>query len=148
MLEPCRALIWFAAHAQDSLPDESRLAALQAKPHLGDVGREVARLFDRGAWWNGFTELLGLHYWLKRIAFTLTLAPPDGDQLGMRSVGGKFTWKLNDWQAARIAERIETLLPTENKSGSEILEVGSEGEIPVKVSRGEFTDDFLASVRP
>ena len=32
-------------------------------------------------------------------------------------------------------------------SGSEILEVGSEGEIPVKVSRGEFTDDFLIDRR-
>jgi hypothetical protein len=36
---------------------------------------------------------------------------------------------------------------TEAKSGSEILEVGSEGEIPVKISRGEFTDDFLISRR-
>ena len=35
MLEPCRALVWFAAHAQDALPDEARLAALQAKAHLG-----------------------------------------------------------------------------------------------------------------
>jgi hypothetical protein len=33
------------------------------------------------------------------------------------------------------------------KSGSEILEVGSEGEIPVKISRGEFTDDFPISRR-
>ena len=70
------------------------------------------------------------------------LAPAD-DEFGMRELGGKFIWKLNDWQAARIAERIELLTPQDNKSGSEILEVGSEGEIPVKVSRGEFTDDFL-----
>jgi hypothetical protein len=33
------------------------------------------------------------------------------------------------------------------KSGSEVLEVGSEGEIPVKVSRGEFIDDFLIDRR-
>jgi hypothetical protein len=72
----------------------------------------------------------------------LTLAPADGES-GMRDLGGKFSWKLDDWQALRIAERIETLTPTDKKSGSEILEVGSEGEIPVKVSRGEFTDDFL-----
>lgn len=73
MLEPCRALIWFAAHAQDSLPDESRLAALQAKAHLGDVGREVARLSTEVHGGMGFTELLGLHYWLKRIAFNRQL---------------------------------------------------------------------------
>jgi hypothetical protein len=65
----------------------------------------------------------------------------------MRDLGGKFSWKLNDWQAVRIAERIETLVPTECKSGSDIIEVGSEGEIPVKVSRGEFTDDFLVARR-
>jgi hypothetical protein len=76
----------------------------------------------------------------------LILAPAD-DEFGMRDVGGKFTWKLNNWQAARIAERIEGLTPKDNKSGSEILEVGSEGEIPVKVSRGEFTDDFLIGRR-
>jgi hypothetical protein len=76
----------------------------------------------------------------------LILAPAD-DEFGMRDVGGKFTWKLNNWQAARIAERIEGLTPKDNKSGSEILEVGSEGEIPVKVSRGEFTDDFLIERR-
>jgi hypothetical protein len=35
----------------------------------------------------------------------------------------------------------------DTKSGSEILELGSEGEIPVKVSRGEFTDDFLVTRR-
>lgn len=73
MLEPCRALIWFAAHAQDALPDESRLAALQAKAHLGDVGREVARLSTEVHGGMGFTELLGLHYWLKRIAFNRQL---------------------------------------------------------------------------
>jgi hypothetical protein len=76
----------------------------------------------------------------------LMLAPGDRE-FGMRDVGGAFVWKLNSWQAARIAERIELLTPSDNKSGSEILEVGSEGEIPVKVSRGEFTDDFLIDQR-
>ena len=76
----------------------------------------------------------------------LMLAPGDRE-FGMRDVGGAFVWKLNSWQAIRIAERIELLTPSDNKSGSEILEVGSEGEIPVKVSRGEFTDDFLIDQR-
>jgi hypothetical protein len=76
----------------------------------------------------------------------LTLAPSDGE-FGMRDLGGTFRWKLNDWQATCIAERIDLLTPADNKSGSEIFEVGSEGEIPVKVSRGEFTDDFLISKR-
>ncbi len=72
---------------------------------------------------------------------------PAGDEFGMRDLGGRFSWRLNDWQAARIADRIDLLTPPEAKSGSEILEVGSEGEIPVKISRGEFTDDFLISQR-
>jgi hypothetical protein len=76
----------------------------------------------------------------------LTLAPPDGE-FGMRDLGGKFCWKLNEWQAASIADRIDLLTPANHKSGSDILEVGSDGEIPVKVSRGEFTDDFLISKR-
>ena len=77
----------------------------------------------------------------------LMLTPAEDDEFGMRDLGGRFAWKLTDWQATRIAERIELLTPADNKSGSEILEIGSEGEIPVKISRGEFTDDFLISWR-
>jgi alkylation response protein AidB-like acyl-CoA dehydrogenase len=66
-LEPCRALVWFAAHAQDALPDEARVAALQAKAHLDDVGREVARLSTEVHGGMGFTDLQGLHYWWKRV---------------------------------------------------------------------------------
>lgn len=76
----------------------------------------------------------------------LVLAPAD-EEFGMRDLGGRFAWKLTDWQAERIAERIELLTPEDNKSGSELVEIGSEGEIPVKISRGEFTDDFLVTRR-
>lgn len=73
VLEPCRSLVWFAAYAQDSLPDEARVAALQAKAHVGDVGHEVARLTTEIHGGMGFTDLLGLHYWFKRIAFNRQL---------------------------------------------------------------------------
>ena len=76
----------------------------------------------------------------------LMLTPAD-DAFGMRDLGGRFAWKLTPWQAERIAERIDLLSQRDIKSGSEILELGSEGEIPVKVSRGEFTDDFLVTRR-
>ncbi|WP_422934651.1 hypothetical protein [Sinomonas sp. P47F7] len=46
-------------------------------------------------------------------------------------------------QAGQVALRIEALTPEELKSGNDIVELGLEGEIPVKVSRGEFTDNFL-----
>ena len=77
---------------------------------------------------------------------TLSLTPAD-NEFGMRDLGGRFAWKLTGWQAEQIAERVELLTHRDNKSGSEILEIGSEGEIPVKVSRGEFTDDFLVTGR-
>jgi hypothetical protein len=76
----------------------------------------------------------------------LMLTPAD-DWFGMRNLGGRFAWKLTGWQAEQLAARIEILAHKDNKSGSEILEIGSEGEIPVKVSRGEFTDDFLITRR-
>ncbi|MBV9249398.1 MAG: acyl-CoA/acyl-ACP dehydrogenase, partial [Acetobacteraceae bacterium] len=63
MLEPCRALVWHAAYAQDALPDEARLMACHAKAHLGDIGREVARITTEVHGGMGFTDLLGLHYW-------------------------------------------------------------------------------------
>ena len=69
MLEPCRAMVWYAAYAQDALPDEARLTALQTKAHLGDVGRDIARMATEAHGGMGFTDLLGLHYWFKRIGF-------------------------------------------------------------------------------
>ena len=69
MLEPCRGMVWYAAYAQDALPDEARVTALQTKAHLGDVGREIARMATEAHGGMGFTDLLGLHYWFKQIMF-------------------------------------------------------------------------------
>ncbi len=68
MLEPCRALVWYAAHAQDALPEEARLLACHAKAHLAEVGREVSRLATEVHGGMGFTDELGLHLWFKRIS--------------------------------------------------------------------------------
>ena len=68
-LEPCRGMVWYAAYAQDALPEEARLSACHAKAHLGDVGRDVARVATEAHGGMGFTDLLGLHYWFKRIGF-------------------------------------------------------------------------------
>lgn len=69
MLEPCRAFVWHAAFVQDAIPEEARLWACQVKAHLSDVGREVSRMATEVHGGMGFTDLLGLHYWLKRIGF-------------------------------------------------------------------------------
>jgi alkylation response protein AidB-like acyl-CoA dehydrogenase len=68
-LEPCRALVWYAAYAQDQSLSDSWSTACHAKAHISDVVREVARLTTETHGGIGFTDLLGLHYWFKRIAF-------------------------------------------------------------------------------
>jgi hypothetical protein len=57
---------------------------------------------------------------------------------------GAFVWRLEASRAAAFAELIDDLATASRKAGSELLECTQEEEIPVKVSRGEYTDDFLA----
>jgi len=66
-LEPCRSLVWYAAHAFDVLPLDASLAAAHAKAHLSEVSRFVARTATEVHGGIGFTDLLGLHYWFKRV---------------------------------------------------------------------------------
>lgn len=66
-LEPGRSLVWYAAHAFDEVPEEAALMAAHAKSHLCEVGRFVARTATEVHGGMGFTDLLGLHYWFKRI---------------------------------------------------------------------------------
>jgi alkylation response protein AidB-like acyl-CoA dehydrogenase len=66
-LEPCRAMVWYAAHAFDALPDESRLVACHTKAHLSEVGTFIARTATEVHGGIGFTDELGLHLWFKRI---------------------------------------------------------------------------------
>jgi len=54
-----------------------------------------------------------------------------------------FEWRLDPARAAAFAELVETLAASGRLAGSELLECGAADEIPVKVSRGEYTDDFL-----
>jgi alkylation response protein AidB-like acyl-CoA dehydrogenase len=68
-LEPCRALIWYAAYGFDAQPDQSRRLAAHAKAHLSEIGSFVARTATEVHGGMGFTDLLGLHYWFKRIGF-------------------------------------------------------------------------------
>jgi len=77
-LEPCRSLIWYAAYAFDEFPDQSRRMAAHAKAHTSEVGTFVARTATEVHGGMGFTDLLGLHYWFKRIGFNRqTLGGPE-----------------------------------------------------------------------
>ncbi|TDI90372.1 MAG: acyl-CoA dehydrogenase [Chloroflexi bacterium] len=72
-LEPCRSLVWYAAHSVHAMPTEARLMACHAKAHLSEVGQFVARTATEVHGGMGFTDLLGLHYWFKRIGFNRQL---------------------------------------------------------------------------
>jgi alkylation response protein AidB-like acyl-CoA dehydrogenase len=66
-LEPCRSLVWYAAYAFDAAPAEASLMAAHAKALTSEVGRFVARTSTEVHGGMGITDLLGLHFWFKRI---------------------------------------------------------------------------------
>jgi alkylation response protein AidB-like acyl-CoA dehydrogenase len=68
LLEPCRALVWHAAMLRDAGSADARVTALQAKAHIGDVGREVSRMAIEVHGGVGFTDMLGLPFWFRRVA--------------------------------------------------------------------------------
>ena len=72
-LEPCRALIWYAAYAFDEARDESSLTAAHAKAHTSEVGRFIARTSTEVHGGMGITDLLGLHFWFKRVGLNRQL---------------------------------------------------------------------------
>jgi len=72
-LEPCRSMVWYAAHALDHIQDEARLTACHTKAHLAEVGKGIAKTATEVHGGMGFTDLLGLHYWFKRIGFNRQL---------------------------------------------------------------------------
>lgn len=64
---------------------------------------------------------------------------------GMHKVSGtarSLVWALQPWQAEIFAEMVEELAEPDCKSGSAMLEAAN-GEVKVKVSLGEYTEDFL-----
>lgn len=92
-LEPCRSLVWYAAHAFDEVPGESALMACHAKSHLSEVGRFVARTATEVHGGMGFTDLAGLHYWFKRIGL-------DRQLLGGPELVRNEAARLQGWIAA------------------------------------------------
>ena len=66
-LEPCYALVWHAAHCHDHSPEEARLMACHAKAHVSEMSKGIAKKATEVHGGMGFTDLLGLHYWFKRI---------------------------------------------------------------------------------
>ena len=72
-LEPCRSLVWYAAYAFDHAPGEASLMAAHAKALTSEVGRFVARTSTEVHGGMGITDLLGLHFWFKRLGLNRQL---------------------------------------------------------------------------
>ncbi|MEE4360523.1 MAG: acyl-CoA dehydrogenase family protein [Pseudomonadales bacterium] len=91
-LEPCRALIWYAAHAADAYPQEFELMACHAKAHMGEVGQFVARTATEVHGGIGFTHEMGLHWFFKRIGL-------DRQLLGNPDRVRQDAARINGWAA-------------------------------------------------
>jgi alkylation response protein AidB-like acyl-CoA dehydrogenase len=68
-VEPCRALVWYAAHAWDRLPHEADHAAALAKAHVTEVAVKAGRSAVEVHGGVGFAWDCPLHLWLKRAMF-------------------------------------------------------------------------------
>jgi hypothetical protein len=73
----------------------------------------------------------------------LTASP--GTPAVERSPDGVFTWRVTPATAVSFAERLDDLADPACIAGSEALDCDTADGIAVKVSRGEYTDDFLKS---
>jgi hypothetical protein len=73
----------------------------------------------------------------------LMLTATDGPAGIHPEADGGFLWRIDPPLAAKFAAHAEGLADPGRLAGSELLETSTEEEIPVKLSRGEYTDDFL-----
>ena len=77
-LEPTRSMVWYAAYifdvpANETAASEPHEMACHVKAHMAEVGKFVARTATEVHGGMGFTDLLGLHFWFKRIGLNRQL---------------------------------------------------------------------------
>lgn len=72
-LDPFRSLVWYAAHAWDEVPGEAALNILLAKSGIDEAGKFIIRTATEVHGGMGFTDLMGLHYWYKRVSVNRSL---------------------------------------------------------------------------
>jgi hypothetical protein len=74
-----------------------------------------------------------------RLLLTASAGPP-----GVRpEKDGGFLWRIDGSLACRFAAQADELTDPGPYAGSAMLECSIVEEIPVKLSRGEYTEDFL-----
>ncbi len=107
---------------------------------LGGVLRRFARdgqdvVFARLT----FCQLTGIN-----LLLTADPGPP-----GVQCCDGQaFSWRVVPDTAIGLADRLDDLARPERIAGSEDLDQGIQDGIAVRVSRGEFADDFLRPLQP
>lgn len=72
-LEPCRALLWYSAHCHQTEPEKFALQACILKSHIDEIAKFIARTATEVHGGMGFTDLMGLHFWFKRIGLNRQL---------------------------------------------------------------------------
>ena len=78
-------------------------------------------------------------------SIALALQPADGPPglVRLADPDAGFAWRLDGARAADFAARAALLAHPDQPAGADFLTCGGSDEIPVKLSRGEYTDDFL-----
>jgi alkylation response protein AidB-like acyl-CoA dehydrogenase len=89
-IEPARALVWYAAHAFDRLPEEAPRSAALAKAHVAERAMQVARDAVECHGGIGFTWECDVQLWFKRCMF-------DRAFLGLPSVHRERAARLAGW---------------------------------------------------
>ena len=72
-IEPCFAMVWHAGHNFDEQSNEALMMACHAKAHISEIGKNIAKKATEVHGGMGFTDLLGLHFWFKRIGMNRQL---------------------------------------------------------------------------
>jgi alkylation response protein AidB-like acyl-CoA dehydrogenase len=72
-IEPARALVWYAAHAEREIPAEAPLLALHAKSHLADIAMDVVRTATQVHGGIGFTDACDMQLWFKLVSLARQL---------------------------------------------------------------------------
>ena len=102
---------------------------------LGGVLRRFAR--------DGVDVVLGDLGFCQGAGTDVRLTAASGSAGVQRCEGQAFLWRVPPETAAGFADRLDDLADPGRIAGSEALDCGTEDGIAVKVSRGEYTDDFL-----
>jgi len=66
-LEPARALLCFAAHSFDALPEETPLMACHALARISEIGRGIASTATQVRGGIGGADAQDPHFWFKRV---------------------------------------------------------------------------------